>query len=581
MGSYKPSKSLQNTTMPPQAKHNPFTAAPLIGMLLGIFAFMLICNWHIINPLNVGWMYNADDPVQHLMGWNFLQHSPWHFPLGKIPNLLYPIGSSIVYTDSIPLFAIPAKLITSLFHIDHNFQYFGIWLLFCYVLMGYFASRLASFLSPNLLITILITGFFLISPLMIYRASGHHSLAAHGLIIAAIYFYLTADYPRRQWHWLLLIISTSLVHAYLLFMVLTIWLATSIKRLCQYCSRDTILSLLKHSCLALVCLYATLWLAGYFVIPPSYSQAGGYGLGSMNLNALINPIFIMSTFLKKLPTQPGQYEGLNYLGAGGIVLSIIGLYDIIKHKITWAKYDRGLVILCIFLLILALSSRIYLGHIHIIAYKTDFIVGHIFRASGRLFWPVYYLLITIAMAVVIRHNQKWLATGILALALCLNVLDFYHWIPVVSAHSYSTKSNPQIFRRKHPNYDISPSLTQWHQLFQHYHHIIVINSNIVTDLPLQLLASQYGNTINIGYVARGTNTSAQIHSIISDRTRLQQKKLQTDTLYIMHNCQYCYARWSNDPNITTGVLDGLTIIAPNYHQPIAGLQPWKHTVTAP
>ena len=34
------------------------------------------------------------------------RNSDWHFPIGMIDSLVYPNQTSVIYTDSIPLFAI-------------------------------------------------------------------------------------------------------------------------------------------------------------------------------------------------------------------------------------------------------------------------------------------------------------------------------------------------------------------------------------------------------------------------------------------------------------------------------------------
>ena len=46
------------------------------------------------------------------------------------------IGNSIVYSDSIPLFALIFKLIN--FALPEKFQYFSLWFMVCFFLQGFF-----------------------------------------------------------------------------------------------------------------------------------------------------------------------------------------------------------------------------------------------------------------------------------------------------------------------------------------------------------------------------------------------------------------------------------------------------------
>ena len=99
-----------------------------INILFLLISFLfLLC---FIGPKNIffqstQWLHNGQDASLHQLGWYFFKNDIWRFPLGNNPNYGETFGSSIVYTDSIPFFAIIFKFLK--FFIPGNFQYFSLW----------------------------------------------------------------------------------------------------------------------------------------------------------------------------------------------------------------------------------------------------------------------------------------------------------------------------------------------------------------------------------------------------------------------------------------------------------------------
>ena len=106
----------------------------LIGGLIGAVFFLMCYGWQILDVTNDGWLLSGEDISQHYIGWKFYRASAWHFPIGQIDGILYPDTSCIVFSDSIPLFAIFFKLISPI--LPETFQYFGIWGFVSYILVG-------------------------------------------------------------------------------------------------------------------------------------------------------------------------------------------------------------------------------------------------------------------------------------------------------------------------------------------------------------------------------------------------------------------------------------------------------------
>ena len=94
------------------------------AIIFGFISFIVVTGGKIINPKNINWLTNApnSDPITAYLGWEYFRTSSWTVPLGKNPDYGLLNSNSIVYSDSIPLFAIPLKFLSPV--ISTNFQYF-------------------------------------------------------------------------------------------------------------------------------------------------------------------------------------------------------------------------------------------------------------------------------------------------------------------------------------------------------------------------------------------------------------------------------------------------------------------------
>ena len=114
-----------------------FLASPrgvfLLGALVGVLFFGAQFGFSTANPLATDWIWHGvtHDTAQHHIGWEFFRADSTG---GIINGLAYPEGLPITFMDGIPLLALPLKLFTGI--LPANFQYFGLWALVCYVLIG-------------------------------------------------------------------------------------------------------------------------------------------------------------------------------------------------------------------------------------------------------------------------------------------------------------------------------------------------------------------------------------------------------------------------------------------------------------
>ena len=105
---------------------------------LGAVFFIHIYGIRVLNPMYTDWLMVGGDTTQHYLGFEFFRSSEWSFPIGLTEGIIYPYKESVMFSDSIPLFAIFFKAIS--FLLPDNFQYFGWFGILMYILQGGFGG---------------------------------------------------------------------------------------------------------------------------------------------------------------------------------------------------------------------------------------------------------------------------------------------------------------------------------------------------------------------------------------------------------------------------------------------------------
>lgn len=153
----------------------------LIVTLISILVFCSIYGIKVLNPTYTDWLMAGGDLSQHYLGWVAYRKSAWHFPIGLVDTLAYPGLTSIMFTDSIPLLAIPFKILSPI--LPSEFQFFGLWGICSFILQGLLSVKIIKNFTNNSLILILVSLLFLYTPVMIGRMYGHTSLAGHWILL--------------------------------------------------------------------------------------------------------------------------------------------------------------------------------------------------------------------------------------------------------------------------------------------------------------------------------------------------------------------------------------------------------------
>ncbi len=407
----------------------------ILCALLGALVFVGIYGVKILDFTNTGWLFDNDhDLRQHYIGWCAYRSDPWHFPIGLIDSLSYPNSMSVIYTDSIPLFAVVFKLFAPI--LPETFQYFGLFGILSFALMGGFASLLLRrFIDSDIQCA---TGsvFYVVSAPVIQRMYFHTALAAQWLIIAALVLFVYDDLISDRTKitgWGLLGFLCVAIHSYFLPMAGMILAALMVTQYIAKKRYDIPMKEFLSFCIAgLVNLYV---LGGFY----GSSSPASYGLGTFvsNLNTFINP-WEIGQMLPQLPLQNYfQYEGMAYLGAGILLLFVIVAAGLIFRRARGVPeeafhsnkvYGRVTLGLTIVSFAAAVVPNISYNDIMILWIPYPSFVERalsVFRSNGRLVWPAMYILMTAAIsftAYTFRHTRT-IASIILAGALLLQLAD--------------------------------------------------------------------------------------------------------------------------------------------------------------
>lgn len=491
-----------------------------------------------LDPRNTAWMLQGD-PAQHYLGWQFFRNEPWQWPPGRISSFGHPLGTSIVFTDSIPLLALLFKPFAAI--LPGEFQYFGLWMLACYILNGLVAWKLLSQFTEHVPLRVLASFFFMFSPPLLMRGYGHEALMAHALLLLGFLGYI------RNWTgrcWGLLLALAALTHAYLLLMLLGIW-AASLSRRLQY-SRVT-LPYLKELLGVIVLLATLMYLAGYFV-PGAGAAAEGYGFFSMNMLALVQPNFLEPRFgYSPIWSGPsvatgGQYEGYLYLGAGMLILSIAALVTALPRQIFPifqsiqpycssgagpSSLRGGLLFVCALFWVLALSSQITLGPNTLISLDLPISLHKllsIFRASGRLGWPMYYLLMLIILLTVLQQYRPPVALVLLMSALLIQIIELQ------PKHQALRQFIEQRNQAQTPL--SSPDWQSWASRSDRLLIFVPATQLEGIYIPFASLAAQFHLATNASHTARAQLEDRQGFLRV-EWSKLQQGVLEPMTMYVL------------------------------------------------
>lgn len=409
---------------------------PYLALALAMFAAWM--HPAILDPRDVAWLLDGSDRGQNSMGLiAYLRSGSW--PGLHDPQLMAPDGLPLALTDSNPLLGLLLKP----FGLPVGWQVTGLWLLLCVLLQVAFARALATRYVADPLAAFLGTALLAISPALIARY-GHVNLCAHWLILWALWVFVDPERSRHPGWWAAVLGVALLVHPYLAVMAAAIWASAVLRWLAV--EPETWRRTATGALAVAAMLAGIAWWLGFIGLDALPTES--YGQFGMALDALWNPGNPdYSALLPGLTTTAAQgFEGLNYLGAGLLLLVIVaGVAAIVRRD---RLADVPLVWLLPAFLALTMIAigphLVWRGQVVASLPLPDQLRDALdpVRAAGRLFWPVGY---AIALAAIVVAGRLPRASVILGIALAVQLFDLTPMVAAVRATSASVDNTP--FRR--------------------------------------------------------------------------------------------------------------------------------------
>lgn len=391
----------------------------LLGGLIGVLCFICVYGIRILDVTYDAWLMNTDiDLRQHYLGWCHFRNSDWHLPIGLIDSLSYPTSVSVIWTDSIPLFAVVFKLLRGI--LPETFQYFGWFGLISFALQGGIAALLIRKATDCKLLCLLTTPFFILSFPILQRLYYHTALAAQWIPMLAllIWFY----YDRKKTVkmcvvWAGMGVLCVFVHSYFVPMVGLLLLGSLADEIIRSHEKKSTF----HRLFLVMASFCTAVLASLFILGAFYENASpiGEGIGTFgsNLNTFINPLNHSALFSGLPLYYDFQYEGFGYLGAGMLLLFIgaIGILSMVwvRNRIHINKSflkrhasELVLTITALVFILLAVLPMVTIGDIKLLGVPYPSFIKNlmnIFRSNGRFIWVPMYVIMFGTIAIYVRY----------------------------------------------------------------------------------------------------------------------------------------------------------------------------------
>jgi hypothetical protein len=411
------------------------------------FCFYLL-GPNYISPLNSEWLFSGDLSTYQL-GWQFFKLDEWRFPLGINPNYGIYLNNSVVFSDSLPLVAIFFKIFKNF--LPSEFQYFSIWILVCVYLQLYFSFKIIYKITNNLLYSAVSSLFFGIATVFIHRSGIHLSLFGQWIILS--FFYVELLDKNKFYYKNLIILLSTTIHFYFTIILLIIFF---IEKVIDYFrNKKLIKSILIQTSIILFSSLFLMYIIGYFSLNLDDGLGWGYGYYNFNLNSFFNPVgqtniseVIWSNFLAKREFQNGQIEGFSYLGVSGFIFLIIFLFNMFNKRNNIIYSNIKIFTICVIFLILSTSNNIYFDQTSIINIplnKFFYAVASIIRASGRLIWPIYYLIFIVGIIFIYQNFQKKISLLIILILLLVQIVDISKGLNQYKLGKQYDQKNNQIF----------------------------------------------------------------------------------------------------------------------------------------
>lgn len=410
------------------------------ALSLGITLFAYNVGWGALAADAPIWAQPKGDMLASLGGYHALLRSPWALP-PTVVTQLNGLPTSIVFTDSAPWVALLFKAAPPL----QQWSPLGALLLSAYLLQPLAMLALLRSLGITRFAPLLAGAVLsLLLPTWLVRQYGHMALCAHWLLLLGLALSVSCarhGLDRRRWLlFLVLVAAAAGVHPYHLPPLLLLFAAAIAAEGLQGRSRAPRLMLAGLSLLAVIGACAAF--LGYGVGGGGSADPEALGHYGMNLLAPLLPVGSQlfgqawngAWFVKPPPDPTGgqSFEGMQYLGAGILLLLALGGLLMLRKSparpdaLHWLRRYGPLALATLALTLWAVGWRAYAGgrlvyaapHPHGVMLE---LFGP-FRSHGRFFWTPAYLLLGLALVAFGRLPNR-VSAPLLALVVVLQFWD--------------------------------------------------------------------------------------------------------------------------------------------------------------
>jgi hypothetical protein len=584
--------------------------AQMYAFVVGTVVFIYATGGRIIDPTNRDWLMLGDS-AQHYLGWAFFRDTPLlQWPIGANPKLGLDFASSIVFTDSIPLAAFVFKPLNVV--LPETFQYLGVWIWMCFVLQAYFGVRLLARRVADRSLCGLGAALIVLAPVLSYRlvhqGYGHIALVSHFVILAALDLYLDERGSVRKWA--ILISCALLIQAYFVPMVVAIWIASMVSR--RLAIRDTArqvaIVLGSLGIVAVVSGFASLG-GRLFVGDSSVTPEDFPYRFRWQPMALVDSATDFSTGWSHVMADQlelfGDVEGFTYLGSGlllvvlpavvlsmlrkrsgivsardvvvvlgivaacafvvpsrlfstGIAVMLFVVVAVFAGRSIRERRHRALLVAAVLLGVYSMTMRPGVGRRTFFEYDLVPVLEQFtqtFRTHARSSWVFYYVVLLALVVLVATRLPRWLAIGVLALAVVVSVVD----------------SNPAMSQVRHrftsqPVWVNQLDDPMWDEVVQGRDSIITyppLNNDLEGRwIHIEDFVQRRGMATNAGYFSRWSiDTYVRVNQRLHDELRAGE--FDPKSLYVIFDPDM-WAFLSSDPTrfAFIGDIDGYLVVAP-------------------
>lgn len=416
--------------------------ALLLAAAIGLAYALLLFGPEFLNGSSVFWQRPVGlaggpfDLKTNLAGYFWVVEDKWRWPLLWLPHVNTPTGMDAYQFDSMPGLVLLGKLLRSLGLGTLNL--YPDWIVAAVVLNAVAMTLLLRALGRrSLLACVVAAGFGVLAPVVHYRF-GHSALMAQFFPIFALALYFEVKRPaaplaRCLVALLVLCFIVATINLYMYVMTAAIAAAALLHLAID--RRLGIAGFVASFVVLLLVAVIPVWAFGAFRDPSLREITVQFGHNSMNL---MSPFWPQSSGLFRwtgayyltrgsIGATAGQWEGYSYVGAGALLLIVLGFC--LRFRTLPGQIRKYWVLACALaiLAIWAISDRIYFGPYLIARYPVPHILTTTvlawFRASGRFFWPVGWMATAFGISAAIASLRPRAALVVCIVALLIQWQD--------------------------------------------------------------------------------------------------------------------------------------------------------------